>query len=125
MQASFQTKPRARRDHADNSVSSGFKAVHPIGHPISHSTNCGFKARRVVDDGWPSEVSGSGGEEIKAACPPSRSSFDRSPPRVSWLPCAIAAVGVDQSQATKFTSCCPRFDVAFRLSWLSWLFGER
>ena len=39
------------------------QSVHPISHPISHSTKCGFKVRRSSEDFGPSRVARSWGEQ--------------------------------------------------------------
>ncbi len=52
-----------------DSVATGPKLVHPIGHDISHSTNRGFKVRRSSQDVWPSGVGWSGGEDWESQSP--------------------------------------------------------
>lgn len=39
-----------RRDQRDHSVATEPKPVHPVGQPISASTNSGFKVRGVLRD---------------------------------------------------------------------------
>jgi len=51
-----------------NSVAEHSEAVHPVGQPISHSTNSGFKVRRSGEGVSPGcGVSGAGREETSLA----------------------------------------------------------
>jgi hypothetical protein len=71
--ASKESAERMRCDQWDNAVAEHPELVHPGGHPISHSTNSGFKLRRSIEDGAPGiEISGAGREEGKAFDCPSR-----------------------------------------------------
>lgn len=55
----------ARVMDAHSPVIVGVRAreVQPEGHPISHSTNSGFKVRRMCEDGSPSVEIGRSGRE--------------------------------------------------------------
>lgn len=44
-----ESSQRMRRNQGDHSVSAKSKPVHPVGQPISASTNSGFKVRRVSE----------------------------------------------------------------------------
>ncbi len=45
VERSLESSIRERRSQGANSVSNGAQAVHPIGHPITHSPKRGFKSR--------------------------------------------------------------------------------
>ena len=42
-----------RRNQGDHTVATEAKPVHPVGQPISASTNSGFKVRGVSQEGAP------------------------------------------------------------------------
>ena len=48
-----ESSQRMRRNQRDHSVSAKSKPVHPVGQPISASTNSGFKVRRVSEEHFP------------------------------------------------------------------------
>src|SRR5210317_652254 len=55
----------------DDAVAEGFKAVHPVGNPMSHSTHVGFNAPVVVFSIWPTTtVNGSVPVALGARCAP-------------------------------------------------------
>lgn len=90
-----------RRDQRDNAVAEQAKLVHPGGHPISHSTNSGFKLRRPRENVAPAvAVSGSGREK---AWPVSVGRCLSGSPlsRVYWP--TSCDRGVAQSTATSFS----------------------
>ncbi len=47
-QLSCKSSQRMRRKQRDHAVATEAKSVHPVGQPISASTNSGFKVRRMV-----------------------------------------------------------------------------
>jgi hypothetical protein len=58
-----ESEQRMGRSQRDHSVAPGAEAVQPIGHPMSHSTNSGFKLRMTFEDPEPvEEVVGTGRE---------------------------------------------------------------
>lgn len=60
-------------EHAQPLDAGGVRAseVHPGGHPISHSTNSGFKVRRMCEDSSPTvEIGRSGREDTKVEAIP-------------------------------------------------------
>ena len=103
-----------RRFQADNAIAEqaepvdagGVRArqVQPRGHPISHSTNRGFKVRRMCEDPSPSvEIGRSGRIELFRASF-LKELFRTRPPDEPWL---SAVVGLDQFDACDGSAALP------------------
>lgn len=95
--------------------------VQPGGHPISHSTNRGFKLRRSGEHGAPAvDVAGPGREERQAdrsaACPLINGSSARAPERAIRPPVTSATDGVAQFAAIAGNGVPPFASTRFGVS---------
>lgn len=94
-----------RCNQRDHSISKGSKAVHPIGSPISHSTNRGFKTSRESPAGaW------------RERLPPCVEVMSGASPLPSWA-CGVAQRGQDKDSASKVwgSDSCGAEKVPFRI----------